>query len=133
MDCTLALVADAANISEEGKLNVLGSFENIVASDFPYQHRHMVLVMRFNASREEVGQTQQLEVGLLDPEGETVGTVSGKFAVLDGPGRRTMGYVLPIEDITFEREGDYSFTITLNGDAKGGVDIRIVDSNANAE
>jgi len=34
MKATLALLADAANVSEEGKLNVLGIFNNINAEEF---------------------------------------------------------------------------------------------------
>jgi hypothetical protein len=131
MDCTLALVADSANISQEGKLNVLGSFDNINTAVFPCRHPQMVLVMRFDASRAEVGQTKQLEIRLLDPDGKTLGTVNGSFEVPDGePGRRvTMGYILPLQDVGFEREGDHSFNILINGDDKSSVLIRITDSN----
>ena len=85
MDVTLALLADSANVSQEGKLNILGSFNNVNSAVFPCVHPQMVLVMRFEASRAEIGQSKQLEIRLMDPDGSTLGSVTGSFDVPDAP------------------------------------------------
>ena len=51
MDVTLALLADAANVSQDGKLNILGIFNGLGAAAFPATHPSMHLVLRFEASR----------------------------------------------------------------------------------
>jgi hypothetical protein len=135
MEVTLALLADAANISREGKLNVLGSFNNINATEFPCAHPQMVLVTRFDASRAEIGQTKQLEIRLIDPDGKTLGTLSATFEVPDGPvGQRvSMDNILPLVNTAFERAGDHSFAILINGETKDEVRLKITDSTSTTE
>ena len=44
MDITLAVCCVAANVSREGKLNLLGIFNSIHAAEFPCTHPHLALV-----------------------------------------------------------------------------------------
>lgn len=53
MNVSLALVADYANISREGKLNILGIFDRIAAQSVPAVHSQMQLIMRLEADRAE--------------------------------------------------------------------------------
>ncbi len=64
MDVPLALIADAANISEEGKLNVLGVFNRITARELPATHPQLTLVLKFVADAVEAGQTKRLQIFL---------------------------------------------------------------------
>jgi hypothetical protein len=132
MDVKIALLADAANVSQEGKLNILGSFSNINTSSLPCVHPQMVLVMRFDASRAEIGQTKQLEIRLLDPDGKPLGAISGTFQVPDAPpGERvTMGNILPLVNTAFERAGDHSFVVMIGGETKAEVPLRITDTSS---
>ena len=50
MELTLALLADYANISREGKLNIMGIFEQIFALSFPAVHAQLQLVLRLESS-----------------------------------------------------------------------------------
>jgi hypothetical protein len=120
MNVTLALLADSANVSQEGKLNILGSFGNITANGFPCVHPQMVLVTRFDASRAEIGQTKQMEIRLMDPDGRSVGSLTGTFDVPDAPAgqRVTMGNILPLINTRFERAGDHLFVIMIGGETK---------------
>ena len=130
MEVKLALLADSANVSQEGKLNVLGSFDNINASAFPCVHPQMVLVMRFEASRAEIGQTKQMEIRLLDPDGRPLGALNGTFEVPDAPSgqRVSMGNILPLVNTGFERAGDHVFVILIGGETKAEVPLRISES-----
>jgi hypothetical protein len=49
MHVNLAVLCDAANVSREGKLNILGEFDSIHASSFPLTYPTMVLVVRMEA------------------------------------------------------------------------------------
>ena len=132
MEVTLALLADAANISQEGKLNVLGVFNSINAVSFPCIHPSMVVVMRFEASRAEIGQTKEFEIHLLDPDGASLGNVAGNFVVPDAPpGQRVqMGNILPLNGVTFQRPGPHQFVIMISAETKAEVPITITEYEA---
>ena len=131
MEVTLSLLADSANISQEGKLNILGEFNNINASSFPVVLPSMMLVLRFRAERVEIGQEKQLEIRLSDPDGAELGKANATFVVPDAPpGRRVnIGNILPIQMAAFPRAGDYRFDVMINGDQKADVQLTITDTS----
>ena len=55
MKIPMALLADEANVSQEGKLNVLGVFDRIAAAGFPTVHPKMVFVFRVQAEYADAG------------------------------------------------------------------------------
>ena len=71
MEVDLAVIADAANVSQEGKLNILGVFDTIWAREFPFRHATMVLVVRVRADFTEGG-GHPLEVRLVDADGAQI-------------------------------------------------------------
>ncbi len=129
MELTLALLADYANISEEGKLNVLGVFDIIFAPEFPALHTELHLVLRFEAGPAERGQTKSIEIKLIDQDGAVLGTLSGKLALPEEYPALTVGInqILRFQHLFFERPGDYRFHVLVNGETKGpGVGFRVV-------
>ena len=58
MKLLLLMAADYANITGDGKLNVIGIFNDINAFNFPARHPSMHLVARLGAEPEEYGQTR---------------------------------------------------------------------------
>jgi hypothetical protein len=62
MKVTFVALADAANVSQENKLNILGIFNIVWASAFPAIHPQLQLVMNFEASKAEEGKTKKLEI-----------------------------------------------------------------------
>lgn len=128
MDITLALLADAANVSQEGKLNILGAFSNINTSVVPARHPEMQLVLAMEASPAESGMTKQFEVKVLDEDGMQVGGLKGSFKLPSPakPGSRLrMQSVLRITDAVFPKEGDYTFAILIDGDTKKEIPLSI--------
>ena len=128
MEITLALLADAANISQEGKLNVLGAFTNINAAGMPARHPQMQLVLEIEASASEMGTTRNFEVKLLDADGVELGGIKGQFDVprIDRPGQRLhIGSVLPLTDVVFVKPGLHSFDILIDGDSKKQVPLSV--------
>lgn len=65
MKIIFSVLADAANITREGKLNILGIFDSIQAQQFPVTHPpQRQLVMRFEGDRAEAGKSKKAEVPL---------------------------------------------------------------------
>ena len=127
MDVAFALLADAANISREGKLNILGAFDRIYGSKFPLTWPRMVLVTRFEASAAEYGSEKSLEIVTLDADGKRLGSASGKMKIGTGQSGRQIkiNHVLPM-GMTFPTPGQYSIEILVNGEPKATVPLDVV-------
>src|SRR3990170_3348345 len=115
MEVSFALLADAANVSREGKLNVLGAFDRIYGSKFPLTWPRMVLVTRFVASAAEFGTEKSVEIVTLDADGKRLGQATGKMTLPQGQAGRLLkiNHVLPMT-LTFPGPGEYSIEILVN-------------------
>jgi len=121
MEIPFAVLADSANISEGGKLNVLGIFDRITASSFPTLHPHMQLVVTFEADQIEVGQQKPVEIRLSDGDGNQMFSITGTLAI---PRSKEQGYpirinqIFPLSGVVFMKSGDYQFDIFVNNEPK---------------
>ena len=68
MECTLLVMAEYANVTNDGKLNILGIFDNINDSQFPTVFPEMYLIVRLTAGSPEYGREFQLSVKLLNQD-----------------------------------------------------------------
>ena len=133
MDVPLALLADSANISQEGKLNVLGVFDNITAAEFPTTHPAMVLVVGVTASPAEYGLSRKCRIRLLDADASQLLAIEGDLEVnqpRDLAGRPTVYIPFSLPNITFPHSGDYAFHILIGDDEKARVPFRLTDSSS---
>ena len=121
------MLADAANISREGKLNILGAFDRIYGAKFPLRWPRMVLVTRFEASAAEFGSEKSIEIVTMDADGKRLGKASGKMTIGEGrTGRQIkINHVLPM-GMTFPAPGEYSIEILVNGEPKATVPLEVV-------
>jgi hypothetical protein len=127
VEVAFALLADAANVSREGKLNILGAFDRIYGTKFPLQWPRMVLVTRFEASAAEYGSEKSLEIITMDADGKQLGKASGKMKIGEGrTGRQIkINHVLPM-GMTFPTPGEYSIVVLVNGESKVTVPLEVV-------
>ena len=131
MDIPLAVICDAANVSLEGKMNILGNFATINASKFPTRHPQMNLVLRMEASPAEIGMKKHLEVVIIDPDGERVSGFTVEFEIPEAQvagepvGMQT---VLSIRDTVFPRPGRYSIEVIVNQETKAHVPLTILQT-----
>ena len=132
MDVNLAVLADAANATQDGKLNILGAFNTIWASRFPATHPTMQLVVKFTASPAERGMTRRSTLKLIDADGKELLTLSGDITVPDKPGADEIGIVtiLALNNVRFEHPGDYSFRILLDNDERQTIPFKVVQRDA---
>lgn len=116
MDVTLAVCCDAANVSREGKLNLLGIFNSIHAERFPATHPHLSLVLRVEARVGEEG-TYPLELRFVDEDGGELFKVNGQVGLSGGqPGRpMTAQTIMDINNLQLPGPGTYAFDVFLDG------------------
>lgn len=109
----MALLADEANVSQEGKLNVLGVFDRISAPNFPTVHPKMVFIFRVQAEYGDGGQLFPVRVRLMDADGETLFDATGEIqAPRVGPGEVvTANQLFALVGTQFPHPGDYKFVV----------------------
>lgn len=127
MDVAFALLADAANVSREGTLNILGAFDRIHGTKFPLTWSRMTLVLRLIASAAEFGAEKQIDIITMDADGKRLGTITGKVKLPEAKAGRQLriNHVLPMT-VTFPAPGEYSIEILINGEPKCTAPVEVL-------
>jgi hypothetical protein len=127
MKLILFLAADYANITREGKLNVMGIFDDIYAANFPARHSSMHLVIKLGAELGEYGETRDFTLRLLDMDGNQIFNLTGQFQVPPGGhGRRPeVNLIYELKDMIFPNEGTYQFVLLVDKDHKGELSLHV--------
>lgn len=130
MDVTLAVCCDAANISREGKLNLLGIFNSIHARQFPCSHSHLAFVLRVEARMGEEG-THDLDMKLADEDGQELFSISGQLKLQGAqPGRpMTAQTIMDLNNLQLPRPGTYSFEIFIGNRHHRSVPIHVFEEH----
>jgi hypothetical protein len=130
MDVTLAVSCDAANVSREGKLNLLGIFNSIHAAEFPCTHPHLALVLRVEARLGEEG-VYPLQIKLVDEDGQQMFDIGGQLSLQGAePGRpMTAQTIMDINNLQLPRPGTYAFEVFLDGHHTRSVAIHAFKSS----
>lgn len=111
----MALIADDANLSQEGKLNVLGAFDRIAAPSYPTVHPKMVFVVRIEATHGDGGRRVPVRVRLVDEDGGVLFEAGGEIQapeVLQGD-IATAYQIFALVGVAFEKPGLLHFRVNL--------------------
>jgi hypothetical protein len=131
MEISVALLADYANVTADGKLNILGVFDTIFADRFPVTHGQMQLVLRFEAHPAEAGAQKKLDIRLMSDDGRNVLSLSAEMAFQVKDASKPIGEMLKsdqiigLQNVVFEKPGDYQFAILVNGETKKTVPLKV--------
>ena len=132
MHVSFALFCDAANISREGKLNILGVFDAIQVGSLPAVHPRANLVLRLKGAAGDIG-AHVLTMRWLNPRGDELWTSSGQLDVAapppgtpgGGPGREMDLPLIAALDLPVDLPGEYTLTIALDDEAKTSVRLQV--------
>lgn len=127
MKVRFALLADYSNVTQEGKLNVMGVFDIIHAQQFPVKHAEMQLVVRFEADISERKQHKDVQVRLINEHGNKILELNGRLTVADAkPGDLLFcNQILVLRNVVFPSPGDYQFDIYVD-DKLHSVPLKVV-------
>lgn len=111
----MAVLADEANVSQEGKLNVMGIFDRISAADFPVVHPKMVFAFRVESAPGDGGRTFAVRVLLESPEGEVMFEATGEIVPPRVPAGEltTANQVFALVGVQFPTPGMYRFIVSV--------------------
>ena len=115
MKVPLALVCDAANVSREGKLNILGVFSALRARQFPCVHPSLTLVVGLEANFTERGE-HTIDIRLVDADGGELLKLDGQVHIQsERPGRPIFTQaILQLNNIAFPHAGTYTVDILVD-------------------
>lgn len=117
MHISFAVFADAANLSQEGKLNVLGIFDALQVGAFPSVHPRAHFVIRLKGSASDVGQ-HVMTFKWVNPKGAELWSSTGEMQ-LEGQADTTYDVDLPIiavVDLPLDMMGRYTMEIELDNE-----------------
>lgn len=126
MHISFAVFADGANLSQEGKLNVLGVFDALAVGGFPSVHPRTHFVVRLKGSMDDVG-AHTLSFAWVNPGGDILWSSDGELNVAPGP-NPSFEMDLPIIaviDLPLNMPGLYTMQVSLDGDLTAEVRLHV--------
>ncbi|MEP6904847.1 MAG: hypothetical protein ABI875_02115 [Gemmatimonadales bacterium] len=129
MHISFAVFADGANLSQEGKLNVLGVFDALQVGGFPALHPRTHFVLRLKGSVEDIG-NHRLTFRWLNPADEELWSSDGELNVAPGsnPTFEMDLPVIAVIDLPLNAPGLYTMRVSLDGNPTA--DVRLFVSSA---
>ncbi len=127
MEIKTAVLADAANVSVENKLNITGIFNRLSGTEFPLTHPSMVLVVRLEYHPSEAGE-HALTINIADADGTKIAEGGGSFK-LPKPHTQELPpigqFLLPLHGLVFQSPGVFSFDILVDGRYEGSALVQV--------
>lgn len=116
MTIQIAVLCDAAT-DYHGKLNLLGTFDTIITSQLPAVHPQCSIALRMSFNRIEEG-SHKIKMNFVDEDGKLVMPSIDMPADIIVPGDANFlvrNFVINIQQLKFERPGQYSIDIAVDG------------------
>jgi len=126
MHVSFALFADAANLSQEGKLNILGVFDALQVASLPAIHPRAHLVVHLKGSGADMG-SHTVSFRWLSPSGQELWNSSGDLSVgAPPPGVAEMDLPLIAQlDLPMDAVGAYTMAIAIDGSHTLDVGVQV--------
>jgi hypothetical protein len=128
VEVTVAVLADYANVSQDGKLNIMGIFQEINPPVLPFALPQMYLVLSFSAGPAEVGSVRNIRIPLLHTDGEEIFSLQTHMQVPKAkrPGSRAyINEAIGLAGLKFAQAGDYAFHVLIGDDEKASVPLHV--------
>jgi hypothetical protein len=117
MEVTLAAVCESGRERPDGKLDLVGIFNELRAPGFPAMQDRMTVVLAIAWSPPEVGR-QPIRADLVDEDDQLILTIQGHTEVPSVPNemRPHTRLVMPLENVVFPHAGTYWLRLTAVGE-----------------
>lgn len=127
MDIQVAVLCDAAT-DNNGKLNILGTFDTIFTSQLPAVHPQCSIALRMMFSKSEEGR-HEVRLNLVDEDGKPLTkdpiVQHVEVQVPDETIFLSRNFIVNIQNLRFEKEGLYSIDIALDGRQEGSIPLLV--------
>jgi len=130
MTVEIFTLCDAATTDAAGKLNLLGSFDRLNATQAPVMHAQCALAIKLRFKRVEEG-AKAIRIDFVDEDGKSVmPTLNANAQVKFGPNdlTATASLVLLIHQLKLPKFGEYSIDLAVDGHDAGSIPLTVVKS-----
>ena len=126
MNVSFALFADAANLSQEGKLNILGVFDAVQVGQTPAIHPRAHLVVRLKGTPRDVG-THAMTLRWINPRGDELWSSTGAIEVGMPPaGVAEMDLpILASVDLPLDQVGTFTMEVLIDNERAATVSLQV--------
>jgi hypothetical protein len=129
MHVSFALFADAANLSQEGKLNILGVFDAVQVATMPTVHPRATLVLRLKGTSTDIGR-HTVSLRWLNPAGSELWSSVGELEVgaAAPPAQMVAEMDLPLIaaiDLPLDEVGGYTMQIALDNQLHASIRLQV--------
>lgn len=126
MDVEAFLLCDCAT-DQQGKLNILGAFDNIWTKQVPTVHPACTIAARVRFSKIEEGE-HKIRINIIDADGNIAGpdlhdTISVRIPPNEDS--RIQNLILNIQGLKLERYGQYRVDLAINGRQAASVPLKV--------
>lgn len=128
MDAVLAVAADYANVSSDGKLNIMGIFQEINPGAFPAAVPQMYLVISWDAGPAEFGSHKKVGITYMGPDPSQKVELETRIMVPETvrPGERAVFHqILDIKGLPILEHGPHALYVLSAGEEKARVPLYV--------
>jgi len=126
MDIQVAVLCDAAT-DYGGKLNFLGAFDTIYASQMPAVHPQCSIALRMTFNKVEEG-AHKVKLNFVDEDGKLVMPsidIPLEVAVPEETIFVSRNFIVNIQHLKFEKPGLYAIDIAMDGRQEGSIPLLV--------
>ncbi len=134
MEAVFLFCTDAGS-GPDGKMDIHGVFNELLAPDFPARQDRLVLAGIVEWQRQVQGRVP-FKMDLADPDGMSIFTIEGHTDIEPPPPSRAPAkteFVLPMTNVMFPAPGRYQMRIDINGEKMTGPSMYLVRSSQDTE
>ncbi|MGD0785058.1 MAG: hypothetical protein ABR969_04520 [Sedimentisphaerales bacterium] len=126
MEIEAFLLCDAAT-DNQGKLNILGAFDNFWAMQLPIKIPQCSIAARVRFDRIEEGD-HPVKIQIIDQDGQNIapkleGTVS--IRIVPGTDSSVANLILHIQGLEIKRFGSYQIDLAIDGQLQASLPLRV--------
>jgi hypothetical protein len=128
LDAVLAVAADYANVASDGKLNIMGIFQEITPLAFPAAVNQMYLVISWDAGPAEFGSHKRVGITYMGPDPDRKVSLDAEIVVPEAarPGERAIFHqILDIKGLPIFQSGPHAIYILSGGEEKARVPLYV--------
>jgi len=130
MEIEIFSLADFANDSGNGKMNIIGTFDQINALSLPVVLPHCAVATRIRIANSEAG-THSVEIVCIDPDGNEFQRLPVSMNVQPNPNAEYNAFNIPVNISNFkvDKLGKYAFELYYDGEFRSGLTMHVVMLN----
>ena len=126
MNIEAFLLCDAAT-DQQGKLNVLGAFDNIWVRQLPVKHPQCSIAARIRFDRTEEG-SHSVKIQIIDEDGQNIAPkLEGNISVRTSPGLDSLAtnLILNIQGLEFKQYGRFQIDLVVDDQLQASLPLRV--------